>query len=126
MCGFVIICEISRTPGYDVVYNLPLPIEPLAPLKSLKTTDAAGKEYKHGTINGRAWTDDCTPMPNNLPYAPANPMPALDYSKLACIQQSYLLTRCDCNKQACLSVLVNGRLSLKFPRCRPNMISKLF
>ena len=120
MCGFVIICEISRTPGYDVVYNLPLPIEP-DPHPSLTTHDTNGKEYKHGTIIGKAWEG----MPDTLPYAPSNPIPDLDYSKLACIQQSYVLTRCDDNKQACLSVLVNGRLSLKFPKCRPNIFSKL-
>ena len=120
MCGFVIICEIFRAPGYDVVYNLPLPIEP-DPHPSLTTHDTNGKEYKHGTIIGKAWEG----MPDTLPYAPSNPIPDLDYSKLACIQQSYVLTRCDDNKQACLSVLVNGRLSLKFPKCRPNIFSKL-
>ena len=33
------------------------------------------------------------------PALPSNPMPVLDYTKLACNQRSYLITRCDSNTQ---------------------------
>ena len=68
--------------GFDTIHNLPLPEELVPP-----------QEAQYGILIGREYTKG-----GPLPYSRSHPLPPLEFNKLASMQLSYFISRCDSNK----------------------------